>query len=267
MGIRMRKIFSVFLVSVFLISACSSPRQSGPNAGHGFSSVLKGLKQLILSPVQIAAGLLEGVAALPYYAGTTLADINKGLISANAKISLDDTYESAYGKRISQVDPSGDTGEVFRRMKHASEYFQKVLQRYGVADSSNYFLASIDTANKQGYTLFAVVYRPSKSITVIDKYDGKTVRNFSSGDRLFYEPFQTDIRGNPLDTIIDYAGMPLDQYGTQKQQAILLTLAANAVASAKKRPDYWEAEKRWITGQFEDILKSQSQKVEKSMGI
>jgi hypothetical protein len=267
MGARMRKIFIVILAGLFFISACSSPRQSGPNAGHGFSSVLKGLKQLILSPVQIAAGLLEGVASLPYYAGTTLADINKGLVSANAKVTLDDTYESAYGKRINQVDPSGDTGEVFRRMKHASEYFQKVLQRYGVADPSNYFLASIDTANKKGYTLFAVVYRPTKSITVIDKYDGKTVRNFTSSDRLFYEPFQTDIRGNPLDTIIDYAGMPLDQYGTQKQQAILLTLAANAVASDKKRSDYWEAEKRWIAGQFEEILKSQSQKVEKSMGI
>lgn len=263
----MRKILGVILICMLFITACSSPRQSGPNAGRGFSSILKGIKQLILSPIQIAAGLLEGVASLPYYAGTALADINKGLISANAKVTLDDTYESAYGKRISQVDPSGDTGEVFRRMKHASEYFQKVLRHYGVPNSSNYFLASIDTANKQGYTLFAVVYRPIKNITVIDKYDGKTVRNFSSSDRLYYEPFQTDIKGNPLDTIVDYAGMPLDQYGTQKQQAILLTLAANAVASDKKRSDYWEAEKRWIDGQFEEILKSQSQKVEKSMGI
>ena len=263
----MRKYFSVLLVSVCLITACGTPQQGGPNAGRGFGGAMQGLLHLILSPIQIAAGLLEGVAALPYYAGTALGEINQGMIKAQAKITLDDTYEGAYGKRINQVNPSGDTGEVFRRMKHASEYFQKVLTHHGVTNPSNYILTSIDTANKNGFTLFAVVYRPAKSITVIDKYDGKTIRTFTSEDRLYFEPFQSDAKGNSLDVIVDWAGIPADQYSIQKQQAVLLTLAANAVASEKMRTDYWTAEKRWIGGEYETIMKAQNQKVEKAMGI
>ena len=160
----MRKYFSVLLISMFFITACSTPQHGGPNAGRGFGGAMMGLMHLILSPIQIAAGVLEGVASLPYYAGTALGEINQGMIKAQAKVTLDDTYESAYGKRISQVDPSGDTGEVFRRMKHASEYFQKVLKRQCVADPSSYILTSIDTAKNNGYTLFAVVYRPAKNI-------------------------------------------------------------------------------------------------------
>ena len=263
----MRKYFGVLLISVFLITACGTPQQGGPNAGRGLGGALQGVLHLILSPIQIAAGLLEGVAALPYYAGTALGDINQGLIKAQAKITLDDTYEGAYGKRINQVGPSGDTGEVFRRMKHASEYFQKVLAHQGVTNPSKYILTSIDTANKNGFTLFAVVYRPAKSISVIDKYDGKTMRTFTSDDRLYYEPFQSDAKGNSLDVIVDWAGIPTDQYSSQKQQAVLLTLAANVVASEKMRTDYWAAEKRWIDGEYETILKTQNQKVEKALGI
>lgn len=264
----MRKYLCILLASVFLLGACGAPPQPGrPNAGHGFSSAMQGLARLVLSPLQIAAGILEGVAALPYYAGTALGEINQGMINAQAKITLDDTYEGAYGKRINQVNPSGDTGEVFRRMKHATEFLQKVLSRQGVPNASNYILTSIDTANKNGYTLFAVVYRPKKNITVIDKYDGKTIRNFTSDDRLFYEPFRTDINGKTLDTIVDLAGMPTDQYTSQKQQAILLTLAANAIASEKIRTDYWTIEKRWIDGEFDTIMREQTQKVEKAMTI
>lgn len=261
------KSLGILLIGLFLITACGTPQQGGPSAGRGIAGAFQGVVHLILSPIQIAAGLLEGVAALPYYAGTALGEINQGLIKAQAQVTLDDTYESAYGKRIDQVAPSGDTGETFRRMKHATEYFQKVLARHGTPDASSYILTSIDTANKNGYTLFAVVYRPVKNITVIDKYDGKTIRNFSSDDRLYFEPFQTDAKGNSLDTVVDWGGLSTDQYSSQKQQAVLLTLAANAVATGKKRDDYWEAERRWIAGQYAEVIKAQSQKVEKAMAI
>jgi len=253
--------------SVLVLNACAAPQRGGPDAEHGFISMFKGIGHLILSPFQIAAGLLEGVAALPYYAGTSLKAINDGLNKAQAKVTLDDTYESAYGKRLDQVSPDGETGEVFRRMKHASEYFQKVLKRYGVPDPQNYILTSIDTANKDGATLFAIVYRPARTITVIDKYDGKTVRAFTSEDRLFYEPFQTDINGKPLDVIVDWAGVPVEYYKNQKQQAVLLTLAANAVADGRKRSDYWAKERQWISGDFTTVLKQQNDKVQKSLGI
>jgi hypothetical protein len=135
-------------------------------------------------------------------------------------------------------------------MRNASEYFQRVLKQYGVPDAAYYILTSIDTANQEGYTLFAIVYRPTFSITVVDKYDGKSIRQFNREDRIFYEPFLTDANGKPLDTIIDWAGFPIEYHQTQKQQAVLLTLAANAVAEGRKRSDYWAAEKHWVAGDF-----------------
>ncbi len=86
----------------------------------GLGKAMLGVAQLVLSPLQIAAGLLEGIAAFPYYLSTGLKEINEGMIAANAKVTLDDTYEAAYGKRINAVPESGDTGETFRRMKHAT---------------------------------------------------------------------------------------------------------------------------------------------------
>ncbi|MDP2734665.1 MAG: hypothetical protein Q8P12_00490, partial [bacterium] len=149
----MKKRCAVLVIFLFLVTlvACATP-EGGPagkgdqKAGRGFSLALKGIAQLVLSPFQIYAGLLEGIASIPYYLSTSLQDINKGMIDTQVKITLDDTYESAYGKRISAVPASGDTGEVFRRMKHATEYFQKVLSQYGVPNADHYILASIDTA-------------------------------------------------------------------------------------------------------------------------
>ena len=170
-----------------------------------------------------------------------------------AQIILDDTYEAAYGKRLHEVPQDGNTGEVFRRMKHATQRFQKVLKAYGVQDSDRYILTSIDTANKEGYTLFAVVYRPVDSITVYDKYDTSVVRTFTKDDRLFYEPFEKDINGRPIDTVIDWAGLLREDIKTQKAQALLITLAANSVIEGKQSLEYWEIERQWIAGEYQQI--------------
>jgi len=258
----------VMMIScLLLVAACTTTNESGQRVKTGFGKAAIGIAQLILSPVQIAAGLLEGIASIPYYLSTNVSEINKGMVAANAKITLDDTYESAYGKRINAIPETGDTGEVFQRMKHASEYFQKVLSRYGVPNANRYILTSIDTANAKGYTLFAVVYRPASAIRVIDKYDGTTVRNFEAGDRLFYEPFMKDINGRPLDTLIDWAALPREYIKTQKAQALLLTMAANAVVNEKRSPDYWETEKRWIAGEYEAITEQKMSSVRNKMKI
>lgn len=267
----MKKLIIATGLSVCLISGCAhgpnAGSNNGPNARHGLAGFFKGIAHLVLSPIQIAAGLLEGVASLPYYASTGLHAINEGMVNAQASITLDDTYEAAYGKRIDQVKPDGETNDKFRRMKHATAYLQKILKQYGVANHQHYILTSIDTANKQGATLFAVVYRSATSITVFDKYDNKTPRKFTSKDRLFYEPFETDINGNSIDTIIDWAGVPLESYQQQKMQAVLLTLAANAIVDSKKRPDYWAIEKRWIAGEHFNILEKQQSKTHQTMNI
>jgi hypothetical protein len=252
---------------LMLIVSCTTTNEQGQEVKTGFGKAAIGLAQLILSPLQIAAGLLEGIASVPYYLSMNVQDINKGMIAANAKITLDDTYESAYGKRIKAIPETGDTGEVFQRMKHASEYFQKVLHRYGVPNANNYILTSIDTASPKGYTLFAVVYRPATSIRVIDKYDGRTIRNFDSSDRLFYEPFAKDVNGRSLDTIIDWAALPREYIKTQKAQAMILTMAANSVANEKRSPDYWETERRWIAGEYQEITEQKMNSVRNKMKI
>jgi hypothetical protein len=263
----MKKVTLVFIVCLLFTVACATNNDGAKKVGSGFGKAAVGIAQLVLSPLQIAAGLLEGIAAIPYYMSTSLEDINKGMVAANAKVTIDDTYEAAYGKRISAVDKSGDTGEVFRRMKHATEYFQKVLRRYGVHDADNYILTSIDTATGKGYTLFAVVYRPQKTIRVLDKADVSTPREYTREDRLYYEPFEKDASGRKLDVIIDWAGLQREYITTQKGQALMLTMAANSVVNDKRTPDYWELEKRWVAGEHEAIVDQKMTSVKNKMKI
>lgn len=263
----MKKIIIVLIISLALVTACATTNSNNTTGKNSLLTVFSGIGHLILSPFQIAAGLLEGIASMPYYLATNIHEINKGLVKAQAKITLDDTYESAYGKRLTKVQDNGDTGEVFRRMKHASQYFQKVLSDYGVSNPERYILTSIDTAKNQGYTLFAVVYRPVNSITVIDKYDRRTVRTFAKKDRLYYEPYWIDSDGNKLDTIIDWAGIPNEYYKTQKAQALLITMAANSVIDKKSSPEYPDIEKQWIAGEFKKIIEEKMNGVKKRMDI
>jgi len=104
-------------------------------------------------------------------------------------------------------------------------------------------------------------------VTVIDKYDQRTTRTFHREDRLFHEPFQHGINGEPLDTVIDWAGLPRTATATQKGQALLITMAANAVLEDRRSPDYWEAEKRWLRGDFLQVIEEKSAVVRKHMDI
>jgi hypothetical protein len=247
--------------------ACAAPGANGPDGKSGLNSALQGMAHLVLSPLQITAGLLEGISSMPYFLSMGLHELNAGMSQAQAQITLDDTYESAYGKRLSEVSEDGDTGELFRRMKHATHYFQKVLQNHGVPDWDRYLLTSIDTASPKGYTLFAVVYRPRGSITVRDKYDGPSERTLGPEERPYYEPFEKDAQGRSLDTIIDWAGLPRNAVENQKGQAILITMAANSVANAKRRNDYWAAEKRWIAGEYKQVTEETMASASKQIGV
>lgn len=260
------KIF-VVITAFMILFACAAPDQQGPSPGHGMSSAMQGFAHFILSPLQIAAGLLEGIASVPYFLSTNIHEVNRGMVEAQAQIALEDTYEAAYGTKLTEVPDSGDTGEVFRRMKHATESFQKVLKTYGVHDAERYILTSIDTANKEGFTLFAVVHRPADAIEVFDKYNPSLVRKFRKADRLFYEPYQKDVTGRELDGIVDWAALPREDIKTQKAQAILITLAANSVVEGKKSPEYWEIERRWIAGQFREITNERLVAVRERMGL
>jgi len=151
-------------------------------------------------------------------------------------------------------------------MKQATQFFQQVLKQYGISDSEHYILTNIDESSGE-YSLLAVIYRSVETIEVIDKYDGKTIHSFSIDERLFYEPYLKDTKGNTLDTIIDWAALSKESIQTQKAQAILITLAANSVLNEKRTPEYWEIEKRWLAGEARDVIKQRSEDIKKRMGV
>ena len=255
------------LIALSLVGCASDPAGNGPSSQSGFASAGHGLLTLILSPLQIAAGVAEGIASLPYYASTGLHDLNRNLQRAQAKVTLTDTYAAAYGKDLQQVRDDGDTGDTFTRMRQASTQFEQLLQQYGVVDAQHYILTSIDTAHNQGYTLFAVVYRRADSITVIDKYQPGLQRTFNRNDRLYYEPYARTVDGQPVDEIVDWGALATGDYATQKQQAMLLTLAANKVVADSRRSDYWTTEQRWISGDWSAVVGAQNAQVQHSMVV
>ncbi len=145
----MKKTLS-YLCCVCLISACASPKKVTIST-EALVSVTA------LSPFQIAAGLLEGIASVPYYLSTDLRAINQGLIQAQAEITLDDTYKLV----------SSDTNLIFKTMKQATSVFQQLLKNKNIYNHHNYILTAINEISGK-YTLLAVIYRTINRIEVID---------------------------------------------------------------------------------------------------
>ena len=260
------KITAGLLISTMTVS-CAPVRNDGPSVEHGLSSAAVGMGHLMLSPFLIVAGLLEGIAALPFLLSYELHELNREMVRANAAITLDHTYESAYGRQLSRVPSDGSTGVVFRHMREATSQFRRLLRQYGVHNSERYLLTAIRTADRQGYTLYAVIYRPADVIRVFDKHSSRHIRTLSRADDQYYQPFSRDAQGRPLDRIIDWAGVSRDTIKTQKGQAILMTLAANSILNNKRTPDYWEIEERWAAGEFRQISEQRTAQLRKRMGL
>ncbi len=250
-----------------LLTACAPPRADGPSPEHGFNTVGTGVGNLILAPFMIVAGLLEGLSTLPYLIAADLHAMNRAMVEADSNVDLERTYEYAYQEPIENVPASGDTGKVFRHLSEATLHFQKVLKGYGVEDYQRYLLTGIRTADRDGYTLYAVVFRPSNSIRVYDKLTRGQVDLIGPDDRRYYQPFERDANGRPLDVIIDWAGVPRTSIKTQKGQAILMTLAANSVLINRRSDDYWNVEHRWIAGEYKTIVAERKEYLDKRMGL
>ncbi len=216
----------------------------------------------LMTEGQIASGFQYGIASQPYivYSDTSLEKINEICeISPGIRVSIEDTYKSAYGKNLEEALPSGDTGQVFRNMKEATAYLQKILKDKGLNNSEDYVVTSIDSARSQGFVLFALVKRPGPIISVADRQNAQSGRQLGMPDRDYYLPYMTDAGGNALDTVIDWAGLPNECFATQKAQAIFLTLAANQVLSGRTRSDFWKAQQQWVRGDFKGVMKQQDE--------
>jgi len=248
-GIRLACILIIGLV----LSACM------PTAGI----------RLALTTPQVTKSMGEGLSALPYheYADTSIEDFNQALIESGAPITLEDTYRYAYQLKWEDIRPDAPSKQSFLDMQYPTFYFQRVLKAYGVPEWDRYILTNITTSWKSGLYLVAVVYRPMDRIEVTDKLDGQTIRTYSVSNRNFYQPFQIDIHGQPLDRVIDWAVIPREYPKKQKHQAILFTLAANLVLAESSQPNYWAAEQRWLAGDAMAVTEEQDQRVAGAMGL
>lgn len=252
------------LITVLLVAGCAVPNRDGPSPEHGFNTFGEGVGHLLLSPFMIVAGLLEGVSTVPYFVSADLHEMNRAMRDANAQVDLGRTYEYAYKEKIEDVPASGDTGKVFRHLSAATEHFQRVLKGYGVEEYDHYVLTGIRTADREGYTLYAVVFRPEP---VVQVSQGSATRALRPGDRDYYRPIERDANGRLMDVIIDWAGVPRTTIRTQKGQAILMTIAANSVLVNRRSDDYWDVEQRWVAGEYKDIVAERKRYLDKRMGV
>jgi hypothetical protein len=241
----------VAMLTVSLVAGGAVARAAEPHPAREFGYVLG---QIVVSPIVMFVGLLEGIASLPYLLEGDIHAMNSAMRASGSRVSLDQTYQYAYHSELASVPKSGDTGRVFRHLGEATQHFQSVLRGYGVEDAGRYVITAIRTADREGYTLYALVYRPTREIRVHDAYGRLRILSpRDHGD--YYRPFETDADGAPLDVVIDWAGVPRTAIATQKGQAILMTLAANSVLINRRSNDYWTAERRWIGGDHVAVVR------------
>jgi len=229
--------------------------------------------QLVAVPIAVTYSVEKaldvGTAALPYYAysDVSLQTLNQRMQEANTTVTISETYEMAYGKLFSKVLPDGETGQVIGNIKDATEYFQRILSGNGIKNSGHYYLTSIPAPEDGSFTLFAAVYRPYAFIEVYDKHNPSEKRTLSQTDMKFYIPYEQDADGEELDTVYEWFALSTDCYANQRHQAILLTLAANEVIKQKPRPYYWTAEKKWLFGDYMEVLTAQDEAVCRAVGV
>lgn len=257
----MRKIFVSILLTT-LVSGCVT---AYPTASHPVHPVARAINYVVVTPAAVLAGLVEGISALPYFLLADVHTMNDAMRAANARVTLGRTYQYAYNARIDTVARSGNTGRVFQHVSGATVYFQRVLRGYGVPNYDRYFITAERSADRDGYTLYALVYRPQRQIRVRDR-SGRIVVLDPSDVRAYYHPFDRDADGAVLDTVIDWAGVPRTAVATQKGQAILLTLAANSVIINRRAEEFWSVRRRWIAGRYRAIANDRKREITRRIG-
>ncbi len=210
-----------------------------------------------------------GLPSLPYYTFSKegLIALNNEMVDYRVPFTLADTFKAVYGMDLSDFNPSGYGEQLFTDAMEATHSLQKILTSKNIQNAESYILTSIDTAREKGLTLFAAVYRPSREITVVDKYDPSITRTLTPDDPEFFRPYQTDVNGENIDTVYEWAALPVDSYSRQSRQAVLLTLTANKVVQRKAKPEYWEKEKKWIAGDYKAVAIEQDKVYTEFLGI
>lgn len=219
--------------------------------------------------IRAARGLEAGIPSLPYYTFSKkgLLELNDKMVEYNVPFTLAETFQAVYGMALEDFEPTGYQEKIFTNQTEANLAFQKILKSKNIPHAERYIFTSIDSAREEGWMLVSLVYRSAVTIKVADKYDPSVIRTLTAEDREFFRPYQTDISGTPLDTVYEWAALPVDSYSRQARQAVLLTLTANKVVEKKPRPEYWEKEKQWISGDHESIALEQDRVYREFLGI
>ena len=260
------RVSSVLLTAMLLLGGCVTPGAlDGRVAANTFG---QGLKNLILSPFMIVAGIAQGLAFLPYTIGTGLNALNKGLLQANA-VPIDDSYKATFGVSIDdkRVDPQsgkieGQPGQYGRYRSQAIFEANSALQRLLVsqgmpeAKAKNYVLVgNYQYAFTRGQILLAVVYRhPGEQPFRVSAKQTQIPTTFRPGQRGWHEPYQADADGHPVDEVIDWAAIDYKWLRQEKIVATLMVLAAEAIKSGKRSPDYWDVERPWMDGETNKVM-------------
>ncbi len=266
-----RRSVSVLLVATLLLAGCATP-YNGRLAAETFG---RGLMNLILSPLMIAAGLAQGLAFLPYTIGTGLAELNRGLLQAQA-VSLDDSYKATFGVATTDPRVNPKSGEVrgqeglYGRYRpeaifEANRAFQRLLVSQGMPDEQarNYVLTgNYRYAWSRGQILLAVVYRhPGNQPFRVSAKQTGIVTTFRPDQRGWHEPYARDAQGQVIDEVIDWAALEYVLLRQDKIVATLMVIAVEAVKSGKRSPDYWQAERRWMAGETTEVMRESMAKV------
>jgi hypothetical protein len=265
---------SLGLVGALLLGGCAAPG-GAPDGRLAAETFGRGVLNLLLAPVMIVAGIVQGLAFLPYTLGMGLSELNRSLIQAQA-VSLDDSYKATFG--VALADPRVDqkTGEVagetvgFGRyrpeaMMEATRAFQRLLVSQGMDEerARHYVLGGVYTHTRsRGHILLSVAYRHTamQPFRVVSKHTGiaTTLRPESMGWR---EPYPRDVDGAVVDEVIDWTGLEYSLLRQDKVVATLMALAVESVKSGKRSPDYWAIERRWIAGESTAIIRESAGRV------
>lgn len=250
-------------LSASLLTACAPPRD-GANGPNAVAVLGTGIGFLVATPLFIAVSLVEGLSALPYLESADLHEVDREMRASGSQVDIKRTYQYAYQQRLDSVPSNGDTGQMFYNMHDATQHFREVLRGYGVENPQEYLLTAIRTADRQGYTLYAVIHRPAGVVRISSRSGPRVLH---TGQQAYYQPWRINSAGQAQDTVIDWAGVPRKSIGTQKGQAIMMTLAANAVLLNRRSDDYWQIEQRWMRGEHRQIVNQRKTYLEGRLGL
>jgi hypothetical protein len=277
MKTNMLRVLSMALLTMMFLGGCATG--GAPDGRVAADTFGQGLKNLILSPFMIVAGLAQGIAFLPYTVGTGLTELNKGLLQANA-VPLDDSYKATFGVSIDdqRVDQKSGTVKgqdgLYGRYRaeaifEANHSLQRLLVSQGMPEKEarNYILTgNYRYAFTRNQILLAVVYRHpgEQPFRVAAKQTG-IVTTFRPDQRGWYEPYERDMSGQAIDEVVDWVAMEYKLLRQEKVVATMMVLSVESIKSGKRSPDYWQVEGPWMAGETTEVMRQSQNRAKNAL--